>query len=383
MIDESIMEKIIPLPNEEDVMEEIQERLEEEGFIITNFSKGGVFYTLVRILIHAYIQMLELARKIVNSCFMRHTSGEWADIKAADYGKSRKEAKKAKGYVTVHRKETGFSLTVTQGHMFKTPPDAYGNEKKFYASGETVIHAGETEGKVLVEAECPGTSYNLLPDKITVSMIHLEGVERVANESGWLIEEGTDEETDEGLRERCANSFSELAFRTTAQKMKNAAEAVNGVLTAEIDAQHPRGQGTVDIYITGTAGEATQDLLLRVEDAVRPLEGNYEDYLVKPSEVFRQDFEVVVWIAEGACKEGVKETAEEIVMSLFHINRKELNRFYRDSLIQKLADKIMDYRTADILQPAVNVLLDKKKVIVPGIVEVSVKNVGEGLNGYA
>ena len=44
MIDESIMEKIIPLPDEDEEMEKVQGELEGEGFPITNFKKGGIFY---------------------------------------------------------------------------------------------------------------------------------------------------------------------------------------------------------------------------------------------------------------------------------------------------------------------------------------------------
>lgn len=46
MIDESIMEKIIPLPDEDEEMEKVQGELEGEGFPITNFKKGGIFYHL-------------------------------------------------------------------------------------------------------------------------------------------------------------------------------------------------------------------------------------------------------------------------------------------------------------------------------------------------
>lgn len=377
MIDETILDKIIPLPDEEEAMEDIREELEEEGFVITNFNKGGIFYTLVRIMVYVYRQILVLAREIVNSCFMKHTSGDWADIKAADYGKYRKEAKKARGYVTVYRSDSSYALTVQAGHMFKTMPDARGTEQKFYAVSETVIDAGEQTGMVLVEAEQPGISYNVPAGKIVVSMIHLAGVERVSNEIGWLLEEGTDEETDESLRERCTNSFSELASRTIEEKLKNAAESVNGVIAAEINAQHPREQGTVDIYITGTAGEATDELLQQVSDAIENLKGNYEDYLVRSAAVSRQNFRLTIWLAEDASKDGVKETAEDIINSLLGVNRKELHRFYRDTLIKALADRIIDYRTADIIEPSGNIMLEKGMVVLAGDINVTVKNIGE------
>lgn len=44
MIDESVMDKIIPIPEEEKEILKIQKELVEKGFIINNFNKGGVFY---------------------------------------------------------------------------------------------------------------------------------------------------------------------------------------------------------------------------------------------------------------------------------------------------------------------------------------------------
>ena len=47
MIAESIMDKIIHVPTEDEYMEELTDRLIEKNFVITNFSKGGVFYTVL------------------------------------------------------------------------------------------------------------------------------------------------------------------------------------------------------------------------------------------------------------------------------------------------------------------------------------------------
>lgn len=304
MIDESIMEKIIPLPDEDEEMEKVQGELEGEGFPITNFKKGGIFYHLCRMLVTIYIELKELARTIVNGCFIKHAEGDWLKIKAADYSKQQKEAKAARGYVSIYRSEYNNALQVTKGHCFKTEPDAGGNELKFYCCENTVIDAGEPVGRVLVEAEATGTYYNIAPGRITISMIHLDGVDYVTNEDDWLFEEGAEEEDLEDLRDRCMSSWAELATRTIEEKLRNAAKAVPGVLDARIDAQHPRGQGTVDVIVTGAAGEASPELIRKVGEAIEPLKGNYEDYLVKSSEVVRQDFELVIYLAEDAAIGG-------------------------------------------------------------------------------
>lgn len=381
MIDESIMENIIPIPDEDEEMEKVQRELEDEGFPITNFKKGGVFYHLCRLLVTIYIELKELARTILNSCFIKHAEGDWLKIKAADYSKQQKDAKAARGYVTIYRNDYNNALQVTKGHCFKTEPDAGGNELKFYCCGNTVIDAGEPEGKVLVEAEAPGTYYNIAPGKITISMIHLDGVDLVVNEEDWLFEEGAEEENLEDLRDRCMSSWAELATRTIEEKLQNAAKSVPGVLDARIDAQHPRGQGTVDVIVTGAAGEASPELIRRVGEAIEPLKGNYEDYLVKSSEIVRQPFELVVYLAGDAATDGVDAQAAKLIEEMMSLEREEKNILYRDSIIQVLSTKIDNYRKTDILQPSEDMLLEQDKVIMAGEINVSVRNVVQGAGG--
>ncbi|NBH17375.1 hypothetical protein D3Z55_07785 [Clostridiaceae bacterium] len=381
MIDESIMEKIIPIPEEDEEMEKVQGELEDEGFPITNFKKGGVFYHLCRMLVTIYIELKELARVIVNSCFIKHAEGDWLKIKAADYSKQQKEEKAAKGYVTIYRNEYNNALQVTKGHCFKTEPDAGGKELKFYCCENTVIDAGEPVGRVLVEAEAPGTYYNIAPGRISISMIHLDGMDYVTNEEDWLFEEGAEEEDLEDLRDRCMSSWAELATRTIEEKLRNAAKSVPGVLDARIDAQHPRGQGTVDVIVTGAAGEASPELIRRVGEAIEPLKGNYEDYLVKSSEVVRQAFELVVYLAEDAATDGVDAQAAKLIEEMMALTRGEMNTLYRDSIIQVLSTKIDNYRKTDILQPSEDMLLGQDKVIMAGDINVTVRNVAQGTRG--
>lgn len=203
-------------------------------------------------------------------------------------------------------KEVMAKKSAEEGHCFKTEPDASGNELKFYAVEDTVIDAGAQTGKVLVEAEEPGTYYNVAPGKITISMIHIDGMDYVTNEKEWLIREGADVEDYEDLRSRCTSSWAELATRTIEEKLRNAARSVPGVLDARVDAQHPRGQGTVDIIITSSAGEASPELTAKVEEAVEPLKGQYADYLVRSSEVVVQDINVIIYLAQYASTDAIE-----------------------------------------------------------------------------
>lgn len=377
MISEKILDKICPVPDEAEEMEKIRSELADKGFIINNFNKGGIFYLIIRIFVTIYIELKTLSRTMINSLFINHADGDWLEIKAADFGKIRKEAVKAQGYVTIYRNEYENALQITKGHMFKTLPDVNGKELKFYVLETTVIGAGEESGRVLVEAEESGTSYNVSSGKITVSMIHLDGVEEVSNEEGWLHLEGSDIEDIEDFRERIGESWSELAELTTEDKLKNVARKVSGVLNVEVDAQHPRGQGTTDIIITGTGGEATKELLQRVEAATSYLKGNYDDFLYKSSTVMYQDISLTVYIAKETSVDGVKATAEHIIEDVLQLkNRKELNCLYMDDVRYALKKGIADCKRVEISEPVADIEEKKDVVVLLGSLEVTVLNVG-------
>lgn len=377
MIDEEILDKVCPIPDEDETMEEIKGKLGEEGFIINNFNKGGIFYIIIRIFVLIYIDIKRLARSIINNLFIKHAKGDWLEIKVADVGKKRKEAIKTRGYVTLYRDDYQNALQITKGHMFKTLPDVNGKELKFYVLDTTVIGAGEKSGKVLVEAESPGTGYNVSTGKITVSMIHLDGVVSVSNEEGWLYEEGADIEDLEDLRTRAEDAWSELAERTTEEKLINVSKKVSGVLDVRVDAQHPRGQGTTDIIITSTSGEATQELLKKVENATAYLKGNYDDFLYKSSTIVNVDIKLTLYIAKDASTDGVQQTAEKTIEKFMQLSsREELNCLYMDDIRYALKSDIETYKRAEISSPDGDIELDKGKVIMLGGIEVIVKNVG-------
>lgn len=377
MIDEEILDKVCPIPDEDETMEEIKGKLGEEGFIINNFNKGGIFYIIIRIFVLIYIDIKRLARSIINNLFIKHAEGDWLEIKVADVGKKRKEAIKTRGYVTLYRDDYQNALQITKGHMFKTLPDVNGKELKFYVLDTTVIGAGEKSGKVLVEAESPGTGYNVSTGKITVSMIHLDGVVSVSNEEGWLYEEGADIEDLEDLRTRAEDAWSELAERTTDEKLINVSKKVSGVLDVRVDAQHPRGQGTTDIIITSTSGEATQELLKKVENATAYLKGNYDDFLYKSSTIVNVDIKLTLYIAKDASTDGAQQTAEKTIEKFMQLSsREELNCLYMDDIRYALKSDIETYKRAEISSPDGDIELDKGKVIMLGGIEVIVKNVG-------
>lgn len=376
MISEDLLDKICRVPDENEEMEKIRDELIKEDFIITDLKKGGIFHTIIRIFVKIYIELKTKSRKQINNFFVLHADEDWLELKAADFGKKRKQAVKARGYITIERREHSEALQILKGHMFKTLPDGSGNEKKYYVLETTIIEAGQNEGRVLVEAAEGGTAYNVPQGRITVSMIHLDGVEKVSNKEGWLQLEGADIEDVEAFRKRVGESWSELAELTIEDKLKNAARKVEGVIDVSIDAQHPRGQGTTDIIVTGANGIATPELLRKVEAAVSYLKGNYDDFLCKSVTVVNQDISLTVYISKGVSITGIKEKAEEIIRRLMEFSsRKEPESLYLDDIRLALKDGLPEYKRTEFTNPVKDVELPKGQIIMLRNLTVTVSNV--------
>ncbi len=375
MIDDSILDEVIPVPDPDAKMAEMKDSLEENGFKVTKWGTGAVFYWLTRICVQIHIELLKLARVILNNMFIRHAEGKWLELKAAEFSKSRKAAIKTQGYITINRSNTDTALTITKGHIFKTKPDASGTELKYYAVADTLIPAGTKTGKVLVEAEKAGTQYNVSENQITVSMIYLEGIENITNDQDWIYLEGADEESYSSLRTRTLGSWEELSVNTTAGKLKSVVESLPGVMCAYVDDQHPRGQGTVDVIVIGTAGAASAELIQQAQQAIDTLRDNYEDYLVKPGEIVYQDVDITLHLKTGTSTTDVADVAKTLISSAMRLsNRSEFNLFLQDDIRYILKSNIPGYRKTVFTSPATDVELAQDKVIMLSNITVQVVN---------
>ena len=171
MIDKEILNTVLPVPDLMDLKDEKIAELKEDGFVITNFHSGGVFYTILMIVLRIKIELIQLARTILNNMFVSHASGVWLDLKMADYSKKRKKAQKTQGVITVSRLDAeGEAVKIPKGHVFKTVRDINGDELRFFSSSAIVLQKGAISVDVPVEAEMEGIRYNVPAGQITRSL---------------------------------------------------------------------------------------------------------------------------------------------------------------------------------------------------------------------
>jgi uncharacterized phage protein gp47/JayE len=373
-MDEKTLNEIIPVPDIDDLEKDIENQLIDEGFKITNFQNGGIFKTIIMIFLQIRIELIKLIRWIIPTMYLNSSTGKWLDFKAADYTKARKVATKAKGNITLKRNKLNGTLIIPKGYIFKTNLDLNKKEYRFISLENTYMQDYEKEIKVLVEAEKPGKEYNISPGSIVKSLQHIEGIDELINEEGWLLQEGTDEEDDEAFRERCINSWDELAALPTGPKYKSVARNVTGVVNVIVDDMHPRGQGTIDIIITGTAGNPTQALIDEVKKAVDLIKGPYDDILIYGPQIVKQDIDVSIYIPKFVAEASIKAKTNETIKELFKFKNTNINKLYKAKLSHDLMN-IENVENIKINTPADDIILDNKKLLQLGNLNISIVRV--------
>lgn len=374
MIDEKILDEVLPVPELEELKEEVIQELEDEGFVITNFSSGGIFYTLMMIALRIRIELVQLLRNVLNNMFVSHSEGIWLELKAADFSKKKKKSIKTRGYVTLKRTIGGEAVKIAKATVFKTQKDINGDELRFFSLEDSVLQKGATSVQILIEAEKEGARYNVPIGQITRSLTHIEGVDEIKNEVDWILQEGSDIEDDESLRNRTLNSWAELSSRPIADKYKNVCEAVEGVLFVTVNDLHPRGQGTIDIVVTGAAGEATEALLEKVRAQANSIKGEYDNILVKSSVTVAQNISVVLTVSDAAADGEIQERAIGVINEMLKISKdRKLNELPLIDLIFTLKSKMPTVKNIKFITPTEDVFLDSDKVIVLGEVSVTVQ----------
>lgn len=303
---------LIPIKTVSELMTAATDRLRATAFRITNLRPGGVFYTLLEICNQALADLHQLLSDISPQLYLETATGEWLDLKAADYNVLRNPAVKTKGDVILIREGTDGNLIIPAGTEVATAVGVDGRRLKYIVADQAVIPTGQSQAPVSVEAEFEGAEYNVGTGMITELLIHINGIIQVTNNSDWITREGCDEEDDDSLRERAQEAWAGLASGGTPEAYRVWARQVPGVMVVWVDDSQPRGQGSVDIYITSSTGAPTPGLISDVQaliDTKRPICANA---LVKGPELVYVNFDVLLMVDSGDTT-MIRNKAAEII----------------------------------------------------------------------
>ncbi len=375
-------EDIIPIKTFTELMDATKTRLRDLAFRITNLRAGGVFYTLLEMANQGLADLYSLLKDTTPQLYLDTATGDWLDLRAAEFEVYRKLAQKTQGNVVFGRAAAGGNVVIPAGTVVSTAVDRYGEKLQYIVTAQAVLEGLEVA--VPVEAEFAGAQYNVGAGQINQLVTFIPGVDYVTNAADWITREGTDDETDESLRFRAKGKWSQLSAGGGRDAYIAWAQEVTGVVVVQIDDQHPRGQGTVDVIITGAAGLPTQDLIDQVQahiNARRPL---CADVLVLGPTPVEVDFDVTLHVhPDYGDLDEIRAEAEEIIDIMFRYGDTEHADIARVSpefgvvRAQVIANlmKIEHVVNVTLTAPAADVPVTARELAVKGSVTVTAQRV--------
>lgn len=285
---------------------------------VTNYNSGGIFRTLLEIFTRGVKCFYDLLANVIRQAFVQTATGNWLDLKVGEIGITRKPATKTLGDITFRRVGTSGNVVIPAGSIVETDVDTRGRKYRFVTIAEVILLTGTTSVAAPATAEFEGAEFNLGNSTIKHLVTTIAGVDSVDNPDGWLTREGTDVENDTDLRYRYRLKWEELAMGATKMAYVGYAMEVNGVVDVEVDDAWPRGQGTVDVYITGTNGFPTDELLAAVQAVVNAKKPICSDADVKAPTAVTITTAVQVKVIPGTPNQTAMATeATNIINALF------------------------------------------------------------------
>lgn len=247
-----------------------------------NLNKG-----VVRGLIETYAwgqwQLYALYDRIFAQSVPQTATGEWLDVHADSVDLHRRPATKAQGIVLFQRGTSSANagnVRIPAGRIVRTQPDGKGQVFRYVTIADAVLPADAASVAVPVISEEYGTAANASTGQICELATPVPGIASVTNSADWLRSEGADEETDTQLAERYRLRWMANAGCTKYAYMAWAL-SVPGVTSVSILDRHPRGQGTVDVVVRGSAVLPTEALLEDVRTAIAPNTPINDDWQVR------------------------------------------------------------------------------------------------------
>ena len=286
---------MLEIKTEDQIYEDLDSYATDECPQITNRARGGVFRSILAIVAKGLAYLYQQISGAIDMALADTSEGEYLGRIAQGVGISRKQAQKTKGYVVFGRHQAGGDVNIPKGTIVSTETDSSGNRYRYMTTSDATLAAGELTVSVEVEAENAGVAYNAGAHTITVLETPVAGVDYVDNEPDWIVQTGTDTETDDELRERISLRWAAIATGGPIEWYQAWAKEVCGVKDVFVYALQPRGEGTVDVVITSVSGAPSPELIQQVQQILDERKPLCADVLVKgPTEILF-DCEITVW----------------------------------------------------------------------------------------
>lgn len=299
---------------EDQVFESFLQILEDLSVPARTWRKGGARRTILRVVARTYAGFTSLMAAAIKAGFLDTATGPWLTLLAYYvYGVTRIPATFATGLL---------SFTNTGGGMYSYSPDEVrilntATGKAYRNTSSFTLNPGDTNIYVDVEAVEAGSASSATPDTVTQLETTILGV-TVTNPVALV---GTDEESDEALRQRCRDKLSTLSPRGPRGAYRYAVLSAKRLDGSPVDINRVQVSsdpetGVVTLYAASPSGAPSAEDLdaarLNIEEVARPDTVTVNLYAATPVAVASA---LTVWATrtEGI---GVDDYREDVLLAL-------------------------------------------------------------------
>ena len=254
--------------------------------------------------------LLAQADWVLDQSFPQTAQGKYLDYHAETRALTRLTAARATGVlrfsapsaaVTDYEIEAGSAAMTTGGVRFETTEKA-------------TLRKGETSVDVPARAVEAGANGNAIAGAVHVMAVYPVGITRCENPEAFSG--GSDEESDEKLRERVLESYRRLPNGANAAFYEQEALRFPNVAAAKAVGR-ARGIGTVDVYVSTHGGAPEEELLGEISAALQKKREIAVDVAVRVPTEKSIDVEAELEAEQGWTMREITDAAQEALQAYF------------------------------------------------------------------
>ena len=254
--------------------------------------------------------LLAQADWVLDQSFPQTAQGKYLDYHAETRALTRLTAARATGVlrfsapsaaVTDYEIEAGSAAMTTGGVRFETTEKA-------------TLRKGETSVDVPARAVEAGANGNAIAGAVHVMAVYPVGITRCENPEAFSG--GSDEESDEKLRERVLESYRRLPNGANAAFYEQEALRFPNVAAAKAVGR-ARGIGTVDVYVSTHGGAPEEELLGEISAALQKKREIAVDVAVRVPTEKSIDVEAELEAEQGWTMREITDAAQEALRAYF------------------------------------------------------------------
>ena len=264
--------------------------------------------------------------------FAATATDENLDNLAAQRGLTRKAAVKATGQITFRLSETlNYAVPIPRGTVVATDDEI---PVRFVTTEDGEIPQATYSAAINAEAELAGYRGNINANAATIPVTVPAAVSSVYNASRFTG--GSDEESDNNLRERVLKTYTAVPNGLNADYYKNLVLTVEGVEKAGV-VERTDGYGTAGVYVCGLREQVSNAVVSRVNAFLSQNDCVGAMVTAYPAVLRNVDLNVTVTRKAGYTAEDVRVAVENAFADyIYSIPMGE--RFYLSALGKYMLD---------------------------------------------